>query len=149
MSTASYERSARTADLSLWSACVVLSINSYMKMIVFIYKLHENLLAKMHANEPAFTSVPRGNYSQDCKETCRPGQCVCVCVLICLHNSDLQHLFMDAVMSIGAEVGLVLVLAELRHTAQGAGPARFCIQHQPLSQHPERTSHRSPFNFSY
>lgn len=57
---------------------------------------------------------------------------VCVCV-----HSDLQHLLVDAVVAVGAEVGLVLVLPQLGHSAQVARFAGFCAQNQTLSQQPE------------
>lgn len=74
------------------------------------------------------------------------GESVCVCV--CLHGSHLEHLLVDAIMAIGAEVGLVLVLPELSHGSQVAGLAGLCIEHQTLSQQPERTEDGSAFNVS-
>ena len=44
---------------------------------------------------------------------------------------------MDAVVAVGAEVGVVLVVPELRHGAQAARrPPGVRVQHQPLGQHP-------------
>lgn len=123
----------------------------------FHLRLHGNLSAKTYADEPTFTLqrplLPGGRGwggggdAQRCDETCRPGRSVCLCV--CLHGSHLEHLLVDAIMSIGAEVGLVLVLPELSHSSQVAGLAGLCIQHQTLSQQPERTADRSVLNFSH
>lgn len=80
------------------------------------------------------------------------GACIAlcfVCIRVYLHNSDLQHLLMDAIMAVGAEVGLVLVLSELGHGAQVTRLAGFCVQYQTLSQKPERGPDGSAFNFSY
>lgn len=121
-------------------------------MIIFIYVLHRNLSAKTYADEPTFALQrllrPRGVTH---KTVMRPAGLVSVCVYVCvcLHNSDLQHLLMDAIMAVGAEVSLVLVLSELSHSAQVTRSARFCIQYQTLSQQPERSADRSAFNFSY
>lgn len=150
----SHESSALIADLSLLRKCLVLSINVCIKMIIFIYVLHQNLSAKTYADEPTFALLRLlrlgGSDSQDCNETCRSGQCVCVTrVCVCLHNSDLQHLLVDAIMAVGAEVGLVLVLSELSHSAQVTRSAGFRVQYQTLSQQPERTPDRPAFNFSY
>lgn len=126
----SHESSALIADLSLLRKCLVLSINVCIKMIAFIYVLHRNLSAKTHADEHTFCSAETAH-----KSVKRPGQCVCP-LCVCLHNSDLQHLLVDAIMAVGAEVGLVLVLSELGHGAQLTGLAGFCVQHQTLSQQP-------------
>lgn len=116
--------------------------------IIFIYGLHRNLSAKTYADEPTFTLqrlLLPGEVTH--KTVMRPASLVSVCV--CLHNSDLQHLLVDAIMAVGAEVGLVLVLSELGHSTQVTGFTGFCIQYQTLSQQPERTPDSSTFSFSY
>lgn len=62
---------------------------------------------------------------------------LCVWVWVWVYDSDLQHLFVDAVVAVRAKVGLVLVLPQLGHGAQVARFAGFCAQNQTLSQQPE------------
>lgn len=83
------------------------------------------------------------------KVNCSSGHCVCVSVCVffsCVQSSDLQHLLVDAIMAVGAEVGLVLIFPEFRNAAQVPSFARFCIKHQTLSQQPAKAQDRDAFN---
>lgn len=86
------------------------------------------------------------------KVNCSSGHCVCVSVCVffsCVQSSDLQHLLVDAIMAVGAEVGLVLIFPEFRNAAQVPSFARFCIKHQTLSQQPAKAQDRDAFNVLY
>lgn len=97
----------------------------------------------MHFGSAEF-AVPCGILAH---RTHRP--CYIVFACVCLHNSDLKHLLVDAIMAIGTEVGFVLVLSQLGHSSQVTRFAGLCIEDQTLSQQPESTSDKSAFKFPY
>lgn len=68
---------------------------------------------------------------------------------MCSSDSDLQHLLMDAIMTIGAKVRLVLILTEFSHRAQVTRFAGIRVEHQILRENPERKADGSVVNFTH
>lgn len=113
-----------------------------------MYPLHGNLSSKTGTDGPAFPPHSMWLPREGLTELIRPaGLFLSWCLCVCVHNPDLQHLLVDAIMAVRAEVGLVFVFSELGHSTKVTGFAGFCIQNQTLSQQPKNTPGR--FSFSY